>query len=218
MRFLFLTFLILISAPVAANQAALLRCAAELKQIHPDEFDSRLFFTNGLLIGSARVSGGQALLFISNERVSMAYPLKSTTTRLRINFPHSDPRRDNQTYFIQYTHSDVFGSRLGEAHIESPAAGRAPSDYAELKPASMPQGQVKRQILQLVAGQIHRVSELHSQGKLGKADLLAGNLSLCRGLGGGDEAMAKWLDRQIGELELASSPARMFNRSPAGFR
>lgn len=213
-----LTFVLALPTAAPAEQSGLLRCAFELKQIHPDEFDSRLFLVNGLLIGSARVHGGRTLLFIANERVSMAYPLTAGGTGLRIEFPHADPRKESQTHFFQYTHSDVFGSKLGNAGIELPPAGKAPSDYAQVKPATISQEQVRRQLVRLIADQVHRVAELHAQGKLGRADLLAGNLSLCRGLARGDPRMAQWLDRQIGELELASTPSRTSGRIPAGFK
>ncbi len=204
-----------------ANQAEILRCAAELKAIHPDGFGAGIFHINGLVLGSARLPGAngqsQAVLFVSNLRVSKAFALGKSITRLRVQFPNPDPRQEDQTHFIQYSHSDIYGSKIGEAYVDiTLPGGAAPSDYLAAKPIVMSELAVRGHILQLIADELSRMSRLHLRGKLSRADLLAGNLSLCKGLKTDDSKLSRWLDSQVAELEVASTPVRIFNRIPAG--
>ena len=219
MRLILILQFILAPALAWANQAELVRCAAELKAIHTDDLSSQIFHVNGVILGSRRMLEpkvrSQVLLFVSNERTSRAYLLGGASSRVRIEIPHPDPRRDNQIHFIHYSHSDIYGSRLGDAYVDVPPAGhRAPSDYVAIKPVNLPPALLHRYILQLIADEILRVSRLHLRGKLSRSDLLAGNLSLCRGLKTEDTKMANWLDSQIADLEIASTPVRPL-RMPA---
>lgn len=191
----------------------------ELKLILSDHNPSRLFYSGGLVLGSGRQRDqkgqDQVWLLMANERAAEAYLLGSGRGRLSVEFPHPDPRHGRETVFIQYSHSDIFGPRLGHVQVANPPPPLAPSDYVATPALRIGEAKVLSQLLKLLAEDLTDIAKLFRQGRLARSDLLAGNLSLCRGLSVENEQIVQSIDQKVNELELASTPLKMFLRAPA---
>jgi hypothetical protein len=205
-----------------ASELAMVRCASELKRIHANEFAANFFVENNMIVGSvrSRPAGGERdeiWLLLANEHTSRAFKIRPASRRFRLEFPNADPRLGSELLFLHYSHSDIYGSRLGYLLAQLPPQGSAPSDYTEVRELPLPAGTARAKVLQLLSAEVERVSHYFRIGKLTRNELLAGNISFCRGLAASDSALARLFDKQIGELEFASTPARTLNRIPAGF-
>jgi len=214
---LILLFSILVVQETFASQVELLRCVEELKTIRSED-TTTLEFQLGLAIGATSFKNSQQKselnLLVANERGVFAFPiLRGKINYLQVEIPHPDPRRKPRLLFLAYSHSDVYGSRLLGIDWDLPPQGRAPSQYKTISNVGTVPSE--RQFQQLIAEELKRLSDLYRRGELGKADLLAGNLSLCRRLGSQDQKLSEWLNRQIGELELVSSEQKLGSRLPA---
>ena len=201
----------LIMVPVAlASQVELLRCVEELKNIRGKD-TTLLEFQAGIAIGSNATH-----LLLANERGVYAFALhRGRLNVLQVEIPNPDPRRKPRLLFLSYSQSEVYGSRVLTIDWDLPPQGRAPSQFHFKQPVNLMGALAERQFQQLIVEELKRIAELYRQGLLARADLLAGNLSLCRTLGVQDQKLAQWLNHQIGELEFVSAERRDSTRSPA---
>lgn len=196
-----------------ATELELLRCVSELKSILADK-PTDLFYSNGLALG-ARGN----ILFVATERDIYAFPLNRTQySSLRLEIPSPDPRRENVSFFIRFFHSEVYGSRLSEMSVDKPALPHKITDYQMAQPMPLDENVKKRNLSLLIQDDLSEINGRFQRGTLTRMDLMAGNLSLCRGSAFGDQGIGKSLNQKITDLELVSRESIRPTRAPASYK
>lgn len=202
------------------NQVQILRCVAEIKSIEARSSPSQIFQQGGLAFGSSRLKGPnqreQIWLFALNERELTVLRLpEEGRQNVSFELANADPRKAKQVHYVVYSHSDIFGSRLVAFGTDTPPDGFYVNQFQTVKPISLTKSVAQRHFIQIIGAELQKLATLFRENKLTRAELLSGNLSLCRGLSREDPAISKWLDRQITELEVVSQDTGFGRRTPA---
>ncbi len=197
-----------VALPALASPVELLRCAQELKQIRSTNQD-RIELQAGLAIGY----GGEHLL-LANERGVYVFPArKGALNLIQVEVPDPDPRKLPRRLFLSFTNNQIFGKRLSTIDWDLPPLQNAPSQYIETHRLTRLDGPYE--FSKLIREELGDLLSRYHRGQISAAQLLAGNLSLCRSSGRAD--VSKAITRQVAELELLSSTRGRFgsSRSPA---
>ncbi len=202
------------------NQVNILRCVAEIKSIEAKSSPSQIFQQGGLAVGSTRLKGRdqreQIWFFALNDRELTVLRLpEDGRQNVRFELPNADPRKAKQIHYAVYSHSDIFGSRLVALGTDSPPEGYFVNQFQTVKPVAVSKSLAQRYFVQIIGAELRKLAALYRDNKISRSELLAGNLSLCRGISQEDASMSKWLNRQITELEVVSQDTGIGRRTPA---
>ena len=203
--------LIFIASVSWASEVDLLRCAMELNQIETRE--STLDVQAGMVIAAGHIirtkGPSSAVLILLNERGNFLLPLVSgRLNHLQVRLPDPDPRREDRDLYISYSQSEIFGSQLIAMSFDLPPNGYSFRSYSKVEIVRADATYSRWLMMKTIEKEIGRLQDKVQSGRLPRANLLAGNLSLCRGL------KSENLNQQIADLE---APLK-FSRTPAGIR